>query len=117
MKKLSLLFLASLFGLSLDTPSALAQARCMQGYVWREATANDNVCVTPQTRRKAWADNAQQDARRAGSGPYGYETCKQGYVWREATSGDRVCVTPDTRTQARYDNAQARRRVVSQRID
>lgn len=110
-------FAALLVSLCCSTTDAFAQARCMQGYVWREATRGDYVCVTPQTRQQAWNDNARQDARRAGSGPYGYETCRQGYVWREATRDDKVCVTPATREQARYDNAQARRRVVSQRID
>ena len=115
MKRLTLATL--LLCTSLYTPQAFAQARCIQGYVWREATQGDYVCVTPQTRQQAWNDNAQQDSRRAGSGPYGYETCKQGYVWREATRNDKVCVTPATRDQARYDNSQARGRVQSQRID
>lgn len=117
MKPLYLALSALLLGTTIGAPQAQAQARCLQGYVWREATQNDYVCVTPQTRQQAWNDNARQDARRAGSGPYGYETCKQGYVWREATANDKVCVTPATRTQARYDNARARQRVQSQRID
>ena len=101
----------------LASSEAFAQ-RCIQGYVWREATRSDRVCVTPATRQQAWNDNAQTDARRQpGGGPYGFETCRQGYVWREATRNDRVCVTPATRDQARYDNAQARRRVQAQRID
>jgi hypothetical protein len=115
MKRLTLL--ALLLGSTLYSSQASAQARCIQGYVWREATRDDHVCVTPQTRQQAWNDNAQQDARRAGSGPYGYETCKQGYVWREATQDDKVCVTPATRDQAHYDNSQARQRVQAQRID
>ncbi|MFO1109366.1 MAG: hypothetical protein U1E61_09305 [Bradyrhizobium sp.] len=117
MKQFSLTLSAVLFGAILCAPQAYAQARCAQGYVWREATPNDYVCVTPQARQQAWSDNAQQDARRAGSGPYGYETCKQGYVWREATANDKVCVPPATRDQARYDNSQARQRVQAQRID
>jgi hypothetical protein len=92
---------------------------CLQGYVWREATQGDRVCVTPETRRQAWNDNAQQDNRRQpGGGAFGFETCRQGFVWREATRGDRVCVPPRTRDQARYDNANAARRVVrSTRFD
>jgi hypothetical protein len=117
MMKLLFALLALSFGSALYTPQAFAQARCIQGYVWREATRNDDVCVTPQTRQQAWNDNAQRDARRAGRGPYGYETCGQGYVWREATSNDKVCVTPATREQARYDNAEARQRFQAQRID
>jgi hypothetical protein len=102
---------AALLACGLYSSPVLAQT-CIQGYVWREATRGDRVCVTPQTRQQAWNDNAQQDRRRQpGGGAYGYETCRQGYVWREATAGDRVCVTPQTRDQARYDNANAARRV------
>jgi hypothetical protein len=115
MKRLT--FSVLLLGSTFYSPQVFAQAKCIQGYVWREAVQNDHVCVTPQTRQRAWNDNAQQDARRAGSGPYGYETCKQGYVWREATKDDKVCVTPATRDQAHYDNSQARSRVQAQRID
>ncbi|GCE18699.1 hypothetical protein KDK_24990 [Dictyobacter kobayashii] len=32
---------------------------CIQGYVWREAFANDHVCVTPQERSQAAYDNSQ----------------------------------------------------------
>jgi hypothetical protein len=117
MKQLSFSLSALLFGIILYAPQAYAQAKCTQGYVWREATRGDYVCVTPQTRRQAWNDNALQDARRAGRGPYGYETCKRGYVWREATTDDKVCVTPATRDQARYDSSRARQRVHAQRID
>jgi hypothetical protein len=82
---------------------------CVQGYVWREATRDDHVCVTAATRAQAWKDNAQTDARRQ-PGATPYDTCIQGYVWREATQGDHVCVTPATREQARYDNGQAPQR-------
>jgi len=106
-----------LLGCLLYSPQVFAQ-QCIQGYVWREATRNDRVCVTPATRQQARDDNAQTDARREpGGGSFGFETCKQGYVWREATSSDHVCVTPQTRDQARYDNSQARARVRSQRFD
>ena len=36
---------------------------CRQGWVWREAVPGDHVCVTPQTRSQAWADNAQAASR------------------------------------------------------
>jgi len=104
----------AILGFGLFCSPAFAQT-CIQGYVWREATQGDHVCVTPGTRQQAWNDNAQQDNRRQpGGGPFGYETCRQGYVWREATAGDRVCVTPQTRDQARYDNANATRRIARQ---
>src|SRR5262245_61635191 len=86
---------------------------CKQGFVWREATPTDRVCVTPATREQARADNAQADARRQpGGGAFGPDTCRPGFVWREAVAGDRVCVTPATRAQARNDNARAAERRV-----
>ena len=108
----------ALLAVGLWSSPVFAQA-CIQGYVWREATRGDRVCVTPGTRQQAWNDNAQQDNRRApAGGAYGFETCRQGYVWREARPGDHVCVHPRTRDQARYDNANAARRVArSTRID
>jgi hypothetical protein len=89
---------------------------CKQGFVWREAFAGDHVCVTPETRTQAAADNAQAAARREpNGGAYGPNTCKQGFVWREARPEDLVCVTPQTRTQTAQDNAKAsERRVLGQ---
>jgi len=82
--------------------------RCIQGYVWREAVANDHVCVTPDTREQAQRDNEQADGRRSPTGgAYGPDTCLDGYVWREATPADHVCVTPETRTQTVEDNSLA----------
>ncbi|WP_066363812.1 hypothetical protein [Herbidospora mongoliensis] len=81
---------------------------CRQGYVWREATPVDRVCVTPRIREETRIDNSLADARREpGGGPFGPDTCTRGHVWREATPDDRVCVTPETRAQARADNAAA----------
>ena len=80
---------------------------CAQGYVWREASSIDRVCVVPATRAQAAADNAAAASRRAGRGPFGPDTCKQGFVWREAYPNDHVCVTSATRTQAANDNANA----------
>jgi hypothetical protein len=86
---------------------------CKQGYVWREAFDGDTVCVTPETRAQAAADNAQAAARRSpNGGPYGPDTCRSGYVWREARPEDLVCVTPETRAQTANDNAQANQRRV-----
>lgn len=82
--------------------------RCKQGYVWREADANDRVCVTPQARTQTRNENAAAASRREpNGGPYGSDTCKQGYVWREATPTDRVRVTPQVRSQAAEDNQRA----------
>jgi hypothetical protein len=85
---------------------------CKQGFVWREATAQDKVCVTPETRERVKADNAQETNRREPNGAYGPNTCKQGYVWRETIPSDYVCVTPEERSAATEDNSRARDRRV-----
>lgn len=93
--------------------SALAQClfgpdTCLQGFVWREASPTDHVCVTGDTRTQAAADNGQADARREpGGGPFGPDTCRQGFVWREAFPGDHICVTGLTRAQTAADNKRA----------
>jgi hypothetical protein len=85
---------------------------CLQGFVWREASSADHVCVTPQTRRETAADNAAALSRiNPNGGAFGRFTCLQGFVWREAFNGDTVCVTPATRAQAAADNAQAAQRL------
>jgi hypothetical protein len=87
---------------------------CKQGFVWREAFDGDHVCVTPETRAQAAADNAQAEARRSPTGgAWGPNTCLPGFVWRVARPEDLVCVTPATREQVAADNARAdERRVV-----
>jgi hypothetical protein len=82
--------------------------RCLSGFVWREATSNDAVCVLPAVRTQARQDNAQAAARRQpGGGAFGPDTCRAGFVWRESIPSDRVCVTPAVRNQTRTDNAAA----------
>lgn len=79
---------------------------CLQGYVWRDAFANDHVCVTVATRSQAAADNAAAASRRSpNGGAFGPDTCLQGFVWRQAIPADHVCVTVATRSQAAADNA------------
>jgi len=97
----------------LSTTAAHAQRdACEPGYVWREAFANDHVCVTPAVRAQAAEDNRQAGARREPhGGAYGPDTCRQGFVWREASRADHVCVSPGTRTQAAADNREAVSRV------
>ena len=81
---------------------------CDQGYVWREAFAGDHVCVHPEVRGQAAADNAAGPSRRQpGGGAYGPDTCQQGLVWRDARPGDHVCVPPATRDQTAVQNRQA----------
>jgi hypothetical protein len=96
---------------NLKTKPILAQTRsdtCIQGYVWREATPSDRVCVTPETRTQTAEDNSTAASRiDPVDRTYGPFTCVQGYVWRETTPNDLVCVTPGTRSQAASDNNQA----------
>jgi hypothetical protein len=81
---------------------------CRQGFVWREATPTDHVCVPPQTRAVTWQYNAiARTLVSPTDHTYGPDTCKQGYVWREATPTDRVCVPGAIRQQAHDDNAMA----------
>jgi hypothetical protein len=90
---------------SVRITSGTAQ-RCLQGWVWREARAGDQVCVSGATRSQVAADNAVKASRWV-NGAYGPHTCVNGYVWREAFAGDDVCVTGAQRTQAAADNAAA----------
>jgi hypothetical protein len=76
---------------------------CRQGFVWRESSSIDRVCVTPASRTEAGKDNAAAGSRHVS----GSDTCVQGYVWREATPNDHVCVTPAVRSQTQSENAQA----------
>jgi hypothetical protein len=81
---------------------------CLVGYVWREATSSDLVCVLPDVRTQTKQDNALATSRRSpNGGSFGPDTCLTGYVWREAVTNDHVCVPPATRDQAKADNAAA----------
>jgi len=91
-------------------PAAAQSDLCKQGYLWRRAFADDHVCVTPDVRAQAAANNAAAAERRA---PGGGDNCIQGYVWREANALDHVCVTPTTRQQTRSDNAASTSRLAS----
>jgi hypothetical protein len=87
-----------------------AAAGCKPGYVWRDAKNGDGVCVTPEERAEAKAQNANAaNNRRVGGGPSGPNTCRDGYVWREAFAGDVVCVTPHERQKAKKQNADSPR--------
>ena len=85
---------------------------CRQGFVWREATAADHVCVTPGTRAKAWDDNQRAAERVQPAGRGGArDGCRYGFVWREAMANDHVCVSPGTRAEAWDDNSHVAERV------
>ena len=81
---------------------------CLDGFVWRQATPRDHVCVTPEVRAQTARDNALAPTRRsATSATFGPDLCVAGFVWREALPGDRVCVTPGTWQQVHDDNLTA----------
>jgi len=88
-----------------------AAAACKPGYVFRDAQDGDGVCVTPEERAEAKAQNANAaNNRKTGGGQSGPNTCRDGYVWREAFGGDVVCVTPHERKKAQNQNALSARR-------
>jgi hypothetical protein len=102
------LSLGTTFSASVQAEGAYGPDTCKDGYVWREAFADDTVCVTPAERTKARKQNAKHNLRRNPSGgAYGPNTCRNGYVWRDATEGDQICVTPAERDQAAAQNAAA----------
>lgn len=91
--------------------------RCLMGFVWREATPQDRVCVAGSTRARTRSENRTAASRRnPAGGPFGPDTCLQGYVWRGATVDDRVCVLGSSRDAARADNALASSRVNPARL-
>jgi Fibronectin type III domain len=102
---------------------------CVSGYVWRQVTPRDHVCVTPSVRAQVRADNKLapqrrvQTKRRLGECPRGTacnvakSPCKPGFVWREAVPGDYVCVPAATRAQARADNGMANTRRMGRKQD
>lgn len=105
-------------GAVLTTPNAAGQQygvdTCKQGFVWRDATKDDHVCVTSATRSQTASDNEEAASRRnPGGGAYGADTCKQGYVWREVVPPDHVCVTPTVRAAVQSDNNMANDRRAS----
>lgn len=113
--------------LTVSDGSTVADPRCINGYVWRQARADDLVCVTPQVRSDTVMDNRLWMTRTTGlvaahcmnqpcllarrneemQGPTTPRPCLNGFVFREAYAGDYYCVTPQTRAQAKYDNSQS----------
>jgi hypothetical protein len=94
-----------------DTP--LASGSCFAGFVYRLARPTDKICVPPESRNQAQADNAAAASRRvvATNGP---NTCKSGFVFRAAFTNDQVCVTQAVHNQAAADNAAAASRKLLQ---
>ncbi len=86
---------------------------CIPGYVWREATPEDHVCVTMRTHEQTLQDNMLAGSRRnPKGGPYGADTCLEGFVWRDVFEGDHVCVIPETRSQVLKDDREGPDRIV-----
>lgn len=81
---------------------------CQKGFVWREASPKDHVCVKPGVRKQTHDENAKASSRRdPKGGAYGRDTCLTPFVWRDAFAGDHVCVPVPSRTQAADDNKMA----------
>jgi len=100
---------------SVTTASDSGPDTCKSGFVWRNASASDHVCVTPVERDQVAADNAAGSSKRQpGGGASGPHTCLQGYVWRDAVPGDHVCVSPAKRDLARNQNSFATKRRLCQ---
>jgi hypothetical protein len=85
-------------------PLASGPDTCKTGFVWRETTPADHVCVDPHSRDDAKLDNSKAAQNRA---PNRGDTCKNGLVWREASPNDHVCVSPPKREATKAENAAA----------
>ncbi|OEO33124.1 hypothetical protein VW23_008150 [Devosia insulae DS-56] len=77
-------------GGSLGQASGFGNETCRSGYVWREATVDDLICVLPEVRDQALADRAEAEAgRNVAAG------CAEGLVPRNANPNDTACTTPE----------------------
>jgi hypothetical protein len=78
---------------------------CAPGYVWREATQRDYVCVTQQTHDETKEENVLA-ATRQDVLPFthGGLLCHEGFEIRDAVPGDRVCAPPASKARAIQDN-------------
>ena len=105
---LSIAFAAPFALLHALTPAAplasSAAPTCLPGFVERQSHPDDHVCVTPDSKARAQAENAVAPLSWT-PGPFGPKTCASGLVWREAFEGDFTCVTPSIRTFVSQENA------------
>ena len=85
-------------------PAPAAEAGCLAGFVERQSHPDDHVCVTPDSKARAQAENAVAPLSWT-PGPFGPKTCAIGLVWREAFEGDFTCVPPSIRTFVAQENA------------
>ena len=84
-------------------PGLMNAAPCPAGLVIRQASPEDLVCATPDSKRRAAADNARAPLRWV-AGPCGPKPCATGYGWRQAFTTDLTCVTPDVRSATLEEN-------------
>lgn len=81
-----------------EDPSRCPPAPCKRGFVHRQATPTDYVCVLPEGRIRVSQENAVGPQNKR------LNTCIDSYVWRETRPSDHVCVKPPRRERARIDN-------------
>jgi hypothetical protein len=74
---------------------------CASGFVFRDTSSIDRVCVTQAEKNAAVSEDS---ASRSHQQP-NWTTCLNGYVWRAAYPNDDVCVTPAQRSAAATENA------------
>lgn len=86
--------------------SARDDTHCMTGFVARRTSPDDDVCVPPDSRARAQAENARAPLLWT-PGPYGPYTCVIGFVWRQAGPLDHICVIPAIRTLVQQENGLA----------
>jgi hypothetical protein len=93
------------FGLLPEGAQAIEErvnaCKCAAGFVWREADAQDFVCVTPDMRALVASENVDGTINRVSATD---NTCKSGFVWRDAFDGDGVCVSPAARDRVHQEN-------------
>jgi hypothetical protein len=84
-----------------DEGDPVDPAACRVGFVWRESTADDHTCVTPDDRTAAQNQNV---AHAEGDTVNPDGTCVDGFVRRDAVAGDEVCVTQEERDEVLEQN-------------
>lgn len=80
--KVSLLILLPLLALALPVKVDAQATNCLQGYVWREASSQDFVCVTPQSRALTKQENTLALSRREPGPRNGLYYAKPRYLAR-----------------------------------
>jgi len=84
--------------------------QCVPGFVWREATKWDRVCVLPAARDRVAAENRIAPSLREGRGN---NQCNLPYFARSAVAGDTACVALQARALAVSENEAAHLYVIN----